>query len=158
MMTDRELMQQALEALEAGPDVDPIFAGETEAALRARLAEPELKTCNCRWDGETQVQQCTLHEAHVDAIHEWAERAKAAEKKLSVLTEPETCKPALQVERADARRPLTDEEILKAVGWETAEMYFKLTPGFPVAEARAETLKNARAIERAHGITGGNDD
>ena len=56
------------------------------------------------------------------------------------------------------RRPLTDEEILKAVGWETAEMYFKLTPGFPVAEARAETLKNARAIERAHGITGGNDE
>ena len=43
MKTDRELMQQALEALEAGPDVDPIFAGETEAALRARLAEPE--TC-----------------------------------------------------------------------------------------------------------------
>jgi len=56
MTTDRELMQQALDALEAGLDVDPIFAGETEAALRARLAEPE------------------------------------------------TCKPALQVERADARR------------------------------------------------------
>jgi hypothetical protein len=56
MTTDREVMQQALEALEAGPDVDPIFAGETEAALRARLAKPE------------------------------------------------TCKPALQVERADARR------------------------------------------------------
>jgi len=56
MKTDREVMQQALDALEAGPDVDPIFAGETEAALRARLVEPE------------------------------------------------TCKPALQVERADARR------------------------------------------------------
>ncbi len=37
------------------------------------------KTCNCRWDGDTQVQQCTLHQAHVDAIHEWADRARGAE-------------------------------------------------------------------------------
>lgn len=43
---------------------------------------PPLTTCNCRWDGKTQVQQCTLHEAHIDAIHEWAERAKSAEAKL----------------------------------------------------------------------------
>ena len=50
------------------------------------------------------------------------------------------------------RQPLTDEEILKAIGWERAEMYMKLTPNFPVAEAKKETLKNARAIERAHGI------
>lgn len=57
-------------------------------ALRAALAEPALQTCNCRWDGEVQVQQCTLHEAHVDAIHEWAERAKVAEKKLAALAEP----------------------------------------------------------------------
>ena len=52
-------------------------------ALREALAQPDLTTCNCRWDGETQVQQCTLHEAHVDAIHEWAERAKTAEKALA---------------------------------------------------------------------------
>jgi hypothetical protein len=50
---------------------------------RAALAEREaLKTCCCRWDGDVLVQQCTLHEAHVDAIHEWAERAKSAEAKL----------------------------------------------------------------------------
>ena len=36
----RTAAQQALEALEAGPDVDPIFAGETADALRAALAEP----------------------------------------------------------------------------------------------------------------------
>ena len=50
------------------------------------------------------------------------------------------------------RLPLTEEEILKAIGWERAEMYMKLTPNFPVAEAKKETLKNARAVERAHGI------
>ena len=45
--------------------------------------------------------------------------------------------------------PLTEEEILAAVGWERAEMYMKLTPNFPVDEAKKETLKNARAIEKA---------
>jgi hypothetical protein len=46
----RAAVQQALEALEAGPDVDPIFAGETEVALRAALEQPN----ECRWlqDGD----------------------------------------------------------------------------------------------------------
>ena len=51
------------------------------------------------------------------------------------------------------RKPLTEEEILAAVGWERAEMYMKLATNFPVDEAKQETLKNARAVERAHGIT-----
>ena len=37
----RAAAQQALEALEAGLDVDPIVAGETADALRAALAEPQ---------------------------------------------------------------------------------------------------------------------
>ena len=37
----RQAAQQALEALESGPDVDPIFAGETITALKAALAQPE---------------------------------------------------------------------------------------------------------------------
>lgn len=50
---------------------------------------------------------------------------------------------------APPQRPrLTDDEILEAVGWERAEMYMKLTPNFPVDEAKKETLKNARAVER----------
>ena len=47
------------------------------------------------------------------------------------------------------RKPLTDEEILLAAGWERAEMYMKLIPNFPVDEAKQETLKNARAVEKA---------
>ena len=39
LLIDRTLLEQALEALEAGPDVDPIFAGETQDALRAALAQ-----------------------------------------------------------------------------------------------------------------------
>lgn len=40
MTTLREAATKALKALEAGPDVDPIFAVETEAALKAALSEP----------------------------------------------------------------------------------------------------------------------
>lgn len=51
---------------------------QTEA-LAAELAQ----ACKCRSgpDGEL-TQQCTFHEAHVDAIHDWAARAKTAEKEL----------------------------------------------------------------------------
>jgi hypothetical protein len=80
----RTAAQQALEALET------VFMPHHPAviALKAALEQPE-QTCNCRWVGDVQTQQCTLHEAHVDAIHEWAERAKAAEAKLAALEQPE---------------------------------------------------------------------
>ena len=45
MTTLREAAQQALEAMEAGADVDPIFAGEAIDTLRAALAEP-VETVN----------------------------------------------------------------------------------------------------------------
>jgi hypothetical protein len=40
---DRSTVERALDALQAGPDVDPIFAGQTEDALRAALARPLAK-------------------------------------------------------------------------------------------------------------------
>jgi hypothetical protein len=52
----------------------------------APVQEPVFKPCSCRWKGEEQVQQCTLHAAHIEAIHEWAERAKTAEAKLKEKT------------------------------------------------------------------------
>jgi hypothetical protein len=76
-----------------GPDCGPYieFYRDDEMGWRDRKEWTPLyttppaaqQTCNCRWDGEVQVQQCTLHQAHVDAIHEWAKRAKAAEAKLA---------------------------------------------------------------------------
>jgi hypothetical protein len=67
------------EAVRAFPYAEP-----TDEATDAG----RLTTCNCRWDGEQQVQHCTLHEAHVDAIREWAERAKAAEALAARLATP----------------------------------------------------------------------
>jgi hypothetical protein len=86
----RDAARQALEALEEATNYtgceawSPSMTDECLAvavALKAALEQPE-QTCNCRWVGDVQTQKCTLHEAHVDAIHEWAERAKAAEAKL----------------------------------------------------------------------------
>ena len=55
----------------------------------AQQATPEpLTGCNCRWQGGTQVEWCELHLAHKDAIHEWAQRAKAAEAALKATPEP----------------------------------------------------------------------
>jgi hypothetical protein len=42
---DEKVLQQALEALESGLDVDPIFAGETIAALRTALEQPARPLC-----------------------------------------------------------------------------------------------------------------
>ena len=75
--------QMALDALTSHQDLlgtmhlrmDAIAAAPAPAAP----VVPDLKHCACEFDGDTCVTQCKLHAAHVDAIHEWAERAKAAE-------------------------------------------------------------------------------
>jgi hypothetical protein len=101
-MTDlRDAARQALEALKTSQHAtqekfdDLRFMAHSSqktavaiTALSAALEQPE-QTCNCRWVGDVQTQQCTLHEAHIAAIHEWAERAKAAEAKLAALEQPE---------------------------------------------------------------------
>lgn len=142
----RTVAQQALEVLE---DWESPVALPAIVALRAALAEPALQTCNCRWDGEMQMQQCTLHEAHVDAIKEWAQRAKFAEKKLAALAEP-VQKPVTRLfgtlpvyDTPPQRKPLTEEEI-DALEW--APSY-----GNPMTLREGLQLF-ARAIEQAHGI------
>lgn len=58
------------------------------AILALHPVQSGLTGCNCRWDGDTQVQWCELHLAHKEAIHEWAERAKEAEKQLALHPAP----------------------------------------------------------------------
>lgn len=68
--------------------------------VAAPQAQPTLRHCACEFDGDTCVTQCKLHGAHVDAIHEWAERAKAAEAKLAA---PQQAVP----------KPLAEEQIAR---------------------------------------------
>lgn len=91
----RAIAVEAIRAVTGCPDikgngkylVDEIDDVAKHAALLQSTHDArtvgELTTCNCRWNGEEQVQSCTLHAAHVDAIHEWAERAKTAESELA---------------------------------------------------------------------------
>lgn len=72
----RELPISAVAKVES---VDSDFSRPGQATEPATSTAGELTTCNCRWNGDVQVQSCTLHAAHFDAIHEWAERAKTAE-------------------------------------------------------------------------------
>ena len=122
----RTAVQQALEALEEYQSNGAPFLTCDGAidALRAALAQQD-----------EPVQEPVQEPEGLD----WRYTAR-----IGYVVKPYTAPPQ--------RKPLTDEEILKAIGWERAEMYMKLTPNFPVAEAKKETLKNARAIERAHGI------
>ena len=72
-----------LEGFTLPHDVRKILEKAYYAPSPAQAVAGTLTGCNCRWDGETQVEWCELHLAHTDAIHEWAERARAAEKKLA---------------------------------------------------------------------------
>ena len=147
--------QQALEALEAGLDVNPILAGEAEEALRAALAQQDEPRNQC---GETceRAKLCAVcARGLAEPVPEpvaWMVYTLDG-KSVCVTDNPDDFSEghrALPLYTAPPQRlPLTDEEILLAVGWERAEMYMKLAPNFPVDEAKQETLKNARAVEKA---------
>ena len=58
--------------------------------------------CACRWDADdNRVATCARHQGWLDVVHEWAERAKAAEAAL------QSAQP-----KQEPLRELTDEEIL----------------------------------------------
>ena len=136
-MTDlRTAAQQALDWLY---DNDILHPTKVSEALRAALAQQEEPVQEpVAWSFEARHIDTAWGSA-VSLKHPGREHKYMRNVKPLYLAPPQ-------------RQPLTEEEILKAIGWERAEMYMKLTPNFPVAEAKKETLKNARAIERAHGI------
>lgn len=93
-VTRDEVMQAAKEA--TAPEWQDVVDGWhmgldlmafARSILALRPVQSGLTGCNCRWDGDTQVQWCELHLAHKEAIHEWAERAKSAEQKLALRPE-----------------------------------------------------------------------
>ena len=54
-----------------------------QAAQPAAPAVPKLHGCECRFDAAGRdVEQCKFHGDRIEALHEWAERAKTAEKAL----------------------------------------------------------------------------
>lgn len=109
------------------------LGGEALPLFHAAGAAPTLTTCNCRWDGEKQVQQCTLHEAHVDAIHEWAERAKTAEATLAAPKEQEFCEHGTPYryscdQCAEPKKAVWKEHLSNEVAKEMQPFYEMLAP------------------------------
>lgn len=131
MITLRQVAQQALEALEAGPDVDPIFAGETADALRAALAEPQ---------GEPQ--SLDQLKGLRDMLREEVDRLIAA--KAGPHSQPQQAEPAQEPQR----KPLSEVEIFKAYEMAVG----KKLPN--MGASRAELIAITRIVERAHGIGG----
>ena len=70
---DFECLDRALKAIRA-------------AIEQSQPQEVQPVACACKWEGDSCTSLCELHAAWHDAIHEWAERAKTAEKQLAALT------------------------------------------------------------------------
>jgi hypothetical protein len=108
MTTDRELMQQALEALDSCDAEHPSDGGRQW--YDERLVEPAIVALRAR------------------------------------LAEPETCKPALQVERADARRgrwlldKMRHQNYGPNSGWTLTDIY----PGDDAAAAIDAAMEKER--------------
>jgi hypothetical protein len=148
----RTAAQQALEALEyAQQDREcPSTTRQVIAALRTALAQQDEPVEPVAWK---QGNLVTFNEDPYPALGSlfvqfWDSEEVAAR---VYANDHETLRQRCAKVNAapPQRRPLTEEEILAAVGWERAEMYMKLAPNFPVDEAKQETLKNARAVEKA---------
>jgi len=144
----RTAAQQALEALEAylSDELRPYEAAKTADALRAALAEPVQEPVQepVAWLRVIDEAMVTYHLGVAEPTDDY----ETAKRKMNnLLCHAEDI--GAYFATPPQRKPLTDEEILAAVGWERAEMYMKLVPNFPVDEAKQETLKNARAVERA---------
>ncbi len=147
---DRKLLQRALKCAE-----DTGYPLALIADLRAALAQEQAEPLNLsdravqrrlatQW-GYVPAEQAEPVQEPV-AVVRWNDIGHISWRALVMLPD------GTPLYTAPPRRtmvPLTEEEILAAVGWERAEMYMKLTPNFPVDEAKKETLKNARAIEKA---------
>ena len=123
-MTDRELMQQALEALEdacggrCNAEYNPCWQRNVADALRERLAQPEQEPNY--WLGYGL-------QAHTEKPFEGATPLYTAQPQGISYTPPQ-------------RKPLTDEEIARAC--------------VPLGWAILSFTEVARAIEAAHGIKG----
>jgi len=110
--------------------VQPLYTASQPAPAVPQpeaLAEPALTPCNCRWQGNKLVQQCTLHEAHRDAIHDWAERAKAAERKLEALaTTPAEVEERRELSKIKAAICTIDATCQSAIGLPVTEIEDRL--------------------------------
>ena len=134
-MTDRELMQQALEALH--DPLSPTKRLKTITALRKALEQPAQQEPVAR--GEIRFYTDGVERQHwkVDNSIDFKDENGNV---TMTLTPGEIEAPVGIYTRPQAREPLTDEQI---------DMLLQLTP---IQAAYADLVALARTIEAAHGI------
>ena len=136
-MTDRELMQQALDALEIA-EVDGNCCYEATELLRTRLAQPEQEpvTLPHQMTPEMMKKVQMFSELGAYAAENWAGAYDTFQEFWQVAI---SALPA-----APQRKPLTDEDLRKLAD----KHLFYQPEGYEVSGVFAL----ARAIEAAHGI------
>ena len=142
-MTDRDLMQQALEALEIA-EVDGNCCYEATELLRTRLAQPEQEpvTLPHQMTPEMMKKVQMFSELGAYAAENWAGAYDTFQEFWQVAI---SALPA-----APQRKPLTDKQILAD---KTLRYYFGQNGGAgPVSKQGRRVVD---AIEAAHGIKGG---
>lgn len=152
-MSDRALMQQALDALEDAKallnskySADTMWFAKEITALRARLAEPEPKPV--AWGLFAKVEGGEFHLQHPVRFSE-----DDAKNDRSMYERDTVIEIRRLYDRMPTRRPLTDEEIMDAVRESDLDWH----TGWSLDEdASNRYITFARAIERK--ITGGNDE
>ena len=137
-MTDRELMQQALEE-EANP-----WTSSLRQSLRARLAEPDDEPV-----GHVTVRRLSKRfENHTDQ-HVFYPAGQSP-----YLDNVDECFPVYTRPAARNVQPLTPSQVHELC----QECYLDWHRGWSIDEEPNRYLLLARAIERAHGITGDSHD
>lgn len=152
----RKAAEAALAAMNSGPDVDPIFAGETITALRAALAQPEQ---------DLQLVANLLKEYGLEALEVIAALKTQPEPMFNGLTEEETNASASVM---GLTQPKPEQE---PVAWRYDEATYR--PGkappqrntLPLSDDEIKCIKpicadfvsfraGVRHAEREHGIGG----
>jgi len=152
ILVPRETLQSAVKALETIMSLVSDLTGRpfslklpkvSAQRLRALLdqpcepVKPVLTGCACRWDADdNRVATCVRHQGWLDVVHEYAERAKAAEKPQPCCGKYEIC------DRACTPRGRYEGEKLLASRVDT-----------PPVEAKREVQLIAEVLRIKHGLT-----
>jgi len=78
------------------------------------IAEMHWGGCACRWDrNDKRIATCERHQGWLDVVHEWAERAKAAEQRVKDLETQITSNTmlAMSQDRLNAAKSLAWDEL-----------------------------------------------
>ena len=111
--------------------IDGEWRGTCHCAAAPTPQAQEITGCACRWDADDKrIATCVRHQGWLDVVHEWAERAKAAEVAL------QSAQPK--------QEPLTDRQVHMAVLAFTNATHGEIHPTYDEMKAALLAAEKAR--------------